>query len=103
MSYQSRADLAQEPNFRERVTACATEQALVFKDDGRPDIAALADAIILNPVNATGLVPLVASAPDFVDVTDQTTIPDGEILAAVQAQWPVYAGVAYPPAEGAAG
>lgn len=100
MTYQTRADLAQDESFRERVTACATEQALVFKDDGRPDMAALANAVIVNPINATGLVPLVASAPNFVDVDDPSTVADGDILAAVQAVWPVYAGVLYPPAPG---
>jgi hypothetical protein len=96
MTYQSRADLAADASFRERVTACAVEQALIFKDDGRPDIAALADAIILGPTNAAPLVPLVATSPNFVEVTDQTTIPDAEILAAVQAVWPTYAALAYP-------
>jgi hypothetical protein len=99
MSFQTMADLSQDENFRERVTACATQQALIFKDDGRADIAALADAIVISSVNATGLIPLVAVAPNFVDVTDQLTIPDEDILAAVQAQWPVYAAVAYPPPE----
>lgn len=101
MSYESRADLATSPEFRERVLACAVEQALVFKDDGRADIAALADSILRATENAGGLVPLVAAAPGFGDALDQSAITDGDILSAVQYAWPVYAEVLYPaPAPG---
>jgi hypothetical protein len=96
MSYASRAALANDPGFRSRTTTCCVEQALVFTNDGRPDMAALADAIILSDANAGPLVDLVAVSPNFVDTTDPATVEDGDILAAVQATWPTYAAVAYP-------
>jgi hypothetical protein len=96
MTYATRAALADDPGFRARVTACATEQALVFTADGRPDIAALADAVILSDANAGPLVDLVAISPNFVDVDDPASTTDEDILAAVQATWPTYAAIAYP-------
>jgi hypothetical protein len=96
MTYATRAALGDDPGFRARVTACATEQALVYTADGRPDIAALADAVILNDGNAGPLVDLVAMAPNFADTTDPSTTTDEDILAAVQGTWPTYAAIAYP-------
>lgn len=96
MSYASRAALTTDPGFRSRATTCAQEQALVFTADGRPDIAALADAIILSHGNAGPLVDLVALAPNFADTDDPTTVQDADLLAAVQATWPTYAAIAYP-------
>jgi hypothetical protein len=99
MTYATRAALGFDAQFRDRIITCSKEQALVFKDDGRPDIAALARSIIENPGNAQGLVELVVVAPDFVDVTDSTTVEDPAILSAVQANWPTYAEVVYEPEE----
>jgi len=105
MSYATRAALGFDAAFRDRCIACAREQALIFKDDGRPDMAALADSILENGGNANGLVDLVIMAPNFADTTDSSTVADADILAATQAQWPVYAGVVYgvdePPADDA--
>lgn len=95
MTYQTRSQLSFDAVFRDRTITCCKEQALVFKDDGRPEIAALAEAILLNPANAHGVFELVVVAPDFTDVTDASTITDPEILSAVQAVWPTYAQVAY--------
>lgn len=96
MTYQSMAALSFDAAFRDRTITCAKEQALIFKDDGRPDMAALADSIIESPSNAHGLFELVCVAPGFTDIDDSSTITDGDILAAVQAQWPTYAGVMFP-------
>jgi hypothetical protein len=99
MSYQSQANLEDDQEFRGRVGACALEQALIFKDDGRPDIAALADAVIVTPgYGERTFTPLVAASPGIKDVSGQNQIDDGQILAAVQALWPAYAAIAYPPA-----
>jgi len=68
MSYENSAALSFDPGFRDRVITCCKEQALIFKDDGRPDIAALADSIILSPSNASGIVELVCVAPGMGDV-----------------------------------
>lgn len=96
MSYSSMAALADDTVFRDRVLTCCTEQALIFKDDGRPDIAGFARAVISSPSNALPLHELVCVAPNFRDVTNGAAVPDGDILAAVQANWPTYAGIAYP-------
>lgn len=96
MSYASRALLANDPGYRSRATICAQEQALIFTADGRPDIAALADAIILSDANAGPLVDLVALAPNFADISDPATVEDADLLAATQATWPTYAAIAYP-------
>ena len=98
MSYQSQSNLGDDANFRGRVGACAIEQALVFTNDGRPDIAALADAVILTPgYGERTFAPLVAAQPGIKDVAAQDQVDDGQILSAVQAIWPAYAGIAYPP------
>jgi len=97
MTYATRAALGFDPAFRDRCIACAREQALVFKDDGRDDIAALANAIIESGAAAHPLVDLVVMAPNFVDVEDSSTVADGDILAATQAAWPTYAAVVYVP------
>jgi hypothetical protein len=94
--------LAHDEAFEGRVTACCVEQAQIFQNDGRADIAALAHTIIAESSNARGVFVLVCSSPNFRDVTDQSTAPDADILAAVQAAWPTYAGALYPqpPASG---
>lgn len=96
MSYQNQAALANDAAFKDRVTSCCIEQALVFQNDGRPDIAGLARVIIAEPVNSQGVFNLVCVAPGFGDATDSSTIQDADILAAVQAQWPTYAAVLFP-------
>lgn len=96
MSYESMAALSDDAAFRDRVLSCCSEQALVFKDDGRKDIAGLAKAVIASPSNALGLFELVCVSPNFKDVEDATKVPDIAILSAVQAEWPTYAGVMYP-------
>jgi len=95
MSYENQARLTFDAAFRDRTLACSKEQALVFVNDGRPDIAALADAVIANSGAAQGLFDLVCVSPGFGDVTDSSTITDGDILSAVQAQWPTYAAAVY--------
>lgn len=97
MSYESMAALSDDAAFKARVTSCCVEQALVFKDDGRADMANLATVIIADPLNATGVFELVCVAPNFRDATDSSAIADADILAAVQANWPTYAAVLMPP------
>lgn len=99
MSYANTAALSANPSFIARNRACVTEQALIFKDDGRADIAALAHAVIVDgPTVAANMLPLVCGAPGFGDVTDQSEIDDAMLLSAVQAVWPTYAAAAYPAA-----
>ena len=96
MSYESMAALADDAAFRDRVLSCCSEQALVFVNDGRPDIAAFARAVISSPQNAVPLFELVCVSPGMGEVTNSQQVSDGQILSAVQAQWPLYAGIAYP-------
>jgi hypothetical protein len=46
MSYANVYALQNDADFVGRINACATEQAMVFKDDGRAAIAAYAETII---------------------------------------------------------
>ena len=96
MSYQNQAALAADEAFLGRVQECCIEQAVIFKNDGRYSIAALAVAVIQTPQKSRGVFELVCVAPNFVDVTDPATIADADILAAVQANWPTYAEAEYP-------
>lgn len=96
MSYENQAGLKASDPFRARVDACATEQALVFKDDARPDIKALANAQLSSGMAASGLLPFICSSPGFGDVTDQSAITDGQLLSAVQTHWPTYAALVFP-------
>jgi hypothetical protein len=43
MSYQTMSQLLTSVEFQGRLRACMMEQAMTFKDDGRADIAALAN------------------------------------------------------------
>lgn len=103
MSYANQAALAADKEFEARVTSCCVEQALVYQNDGRPDIAGLARVVIAEPSNAHGVFVLVCVAPGFGDSTDSSAIDDPSILSAVQAQWPTYAAVMFPQPEPPAG
>jgi hypothetical protein len=85
MTYADQADTAADDGFRARVQACATEQALTFINDARPEFNVLAELVIHSPGTGAALVPLVAGKPGIV-----ITSPDPDVLAAVQAVWPVY-------------
>jgi hypothetical protein len=96
MTYDSMANLKEDTAFRDRVYVCCMEQALVFQNDGRYSIAALARQIIMAPNYAEGVFQLVVVSPNFKNVMDSTTVPDIEILAAVQQCWPTYAELMFP-------
>jgi hypothetical protein len=97
MTYQNTADLANDPNYRERLSAAAFTEALGKPGDG------LADFILRNPpmvaFNVFG--PPVASSPGFGDkfaTGGQAAVTDGDLLSAVQANWARLAGLYAPPA-----
>jgi hypothetical protein len=98
MTYANQATLAADLEFYGRVTACTQEQANTFKDDGRPDIAALAENVLADSGLTSWFIWLVATQPGFGDTADGTAITDGQILSAVQAVWPTVAAVHTPPA-----
>lgn len=85
MTYQDTAELVVDPAFQGRVMAAATEQALIFVDDARPEFIAPAQLIILSPGNAVPFVNLVAGQPGITAAS-----ADADILAGVQAVWPKY-------------
>ena len=79
-------------DFRGRVSMCIAEQAKVFVNDGRPEFKDLANrAIADNAAVTLQFVPLVATQPDMTDESADT-----ELLAAVQALWPVVGAAGVP-------
>ena len=85
MTYAEQAATAHDPEFSGRVIACGVEQSLIFIDDSRPEFYLLAEQIIAGSGAAGALVPLVAGKAG---ITSESEDPD--LLAAVQAVWPVY-------------
>jgi hypothetical protein len=105
MSYLSQWRLAADDDFVSRSRAALVEQAEVFKDDDRADIASLATSLLTadNPQETLTFVGLLAAAPGFALKVDQgdgtvnsSLVADAEILAAVQALWPTVAALFYP-------
>ena len=104
MSYQAQWRLTYDDGFVSRSRAALTNQAALYKDDGRADIAALAESLLVetNPQETNTFVAMLAAAPGFADMVDQgdgtvdsSQISDGDILAAVQAGWPTVAALFY--------
>lgn len=85
MTYADQAETATDEEFRARVRACATEQALTFVNDDRPEFRDLANLVVQSQFAAEPLVPLVAGKPGIT-----TASGDPDILAAVQNVWPIY-------------
>jgi hypothetical protein len=86
MSYAEDYALAYaDLDFKGRVSMCVAEQAKVFVNDARPEFKDLASkAIADNRLVTDQFLPLVATQPNM---TTEST--DGDLLAAVQALWPV--------------
>ena len=98
MSYADVAALDADEAWRTRVGACCFEQAQIFVNDGRPDIATLATTVLLGDVPET-LRKYISYAPGFADTYatgGQEAITDGQLLSATQAAWPTVAGLLYP-------
>jgi hypothetical protein len=105
VSYFAQWLLTWDTDFAGRGRACLTQQADVFKDDARADLAALAESILRQesgPLMAFQV--LLAATPGFADtvidgnnVVNSGRIADDDILAAVQAQWPTVARLYYDP------
>lgn len=106
MSYASQSALANEPAFQNRCMAAFTEQAQVYRNDGRADIAALANHMLTFPFQPAfggsnipyAFITLVAASPGFAGQVedneggiDSTQVDDGELLSSVQANWPTVA------------
>ena len=103
MSYLSQSQLETDAAFGDRCRAAITNQALIFKDDERGDIAALAEAMLRGEAPGTGtFVRTLAASPGFAATADNgdgtvnsSLISDDDILAAVQAEWPTVAALFY--------
>jgi hypothetical protein len=101
MSYQSETQLANDQAFQHRVSACCTQQADTFKDDARADFVALANSVLRVEGKAMpSFYAIAAAAPGFADDVDQgdgtidsSVITDLQILAVVQNNWQVIAGL----------
>lgn len=96
MSYESQANLRTDDLFNQRVTSALNEQAFVFKDDQRQDMAALADAQLKGGGPSGTWMAIICGSPGIRDATDQASVTDGDLLSVVQSQWPVVAALTYP-------
>jgi hypothetical protein len=100
MTYQAVSDLTSDPGFTARVRACVVEQSLTFQNDQRADVKALALDILRGGKAGPMLSfnQMTAAAPGVADTAtgpngeiDQSLIPDGDFLSAIQG---MYLGVA---------
>lgn len=85
MSYTDDFALAADFSFQSRIMAAATEQAVIFVNDARPEFVAPSRLVIRSNGNATPFFALVAGQPDMTAESD-----DASILAALQYVWPIY-------------
>ena len=101
MSYLAQSQLEQDPHFQLRVRAVNTEQSQVFQDDGRPDIAACARAVLRDePGPSSAFLRLAAAGPGIADrvdlgdgTIDQSRVSDADLLALTQSNYPHVAGL----------
>jgi hypothetical protein len=101
MSYHAQSLLEQDPTFQLRIRAVNTEQSGVFQDDGRPDIAACARAVLRDDAGpSAALLRLAAGGPGIADRVDQgdgqidqSAVSDADLLALTQANFPHVAGL----------
>ena len=99
MSYLSQTQLESDMAFQNRTRAAITQQGLIFKDSMAGDMKALAEALLTgDPGPSLTFTRMLAGAPGFADTADtgdgtvdSSLIPDADILAAVQADWPTVA------------
>jgi hypothetical protein len=99
MTLAGQASLVDDTALQGRAAACVFGQAEIYKDDGRPDIAALARYHLKSPsLIQTIWAPFIAAAPGFADhAGDSSAITDGDLLATVQADWPTVAALWFAP------
>lgn len=104
MSYQAQWLLTYDDGFVSRCRSCLTQRANIYKDDERPNYVALAHSLLKgsNPAEMVTFQSMLANAPGFAEeadngdgTIDSTKIQDGEIQAAVDAQFPVVADLYY--------
>jgi hypothetical protein len=92
MSYSDQSAYYEDSIKRGRIDMCVREQALIFVDDPRPEVAKLAADIVANQYMAvSGVTASVIVGPNFATLDD-----DGAVLASVQATFPVVAAATHP-------
>jgi hypothetical protein len=97
--------LANDQAFQQRIKACCMQQTSQFASSDQPDQVALADAVIRGQTDRlVSFYNTAAASPGFADTVDggdgtvdSTLIVDAEILATVQAVWPIVAAAYQPP------
>lgn len=95
-NYLAQSQLEQDPTFQLRIRAVNTEQSQIFIDDGRPDIAACAKAVLRDDSGpGATLLRLAAAGPGIADkvstgdgTIDQSLVTDADLLALTQANFP---------------
>ena len=102
MSFLAIDQLTNDSIFAGRVRACVTQQSETYKDDARPSFVALADSCLRGETQVNTFTRLVAAGPGIADEADngsggvdQSQIGDDDILASVQANFQVVAGLYY--------
>lgn len=103
MSFAAQAQLQDDLAFSSRSRSSAIQQAGIFLNDDRPDIAALGRAVLRDEAWTTpAFVRLIANFPGVVDgatdpdgTVDQSKVTDADILSHTQANWPTIAGIYY--------
>jgi hypothetical protein len=102
MSYEDIDQLTQDHTFQGRVRACTVQEAENFRNDARPLFVALAEDTLRGGGATTlafvriGAASMAGAAQQPAhDAVDQSLITDAAILANVQANWEVVAGLFY--------
>ena len=92
MTYRNIDRLTQDAVFGGRVRACTVEQAQSFQNDARPDFVALAnDTLRGGGATTLTFIRMIAAFPGLAPDGDDTEVPDGDLLAQVQANWQIVA------------
>lgn len=100
MSFSSIDQLTQDALFNGRVRACTVQQSENYQNDARPQMVAAAKQALRGGADpALTLTRMAAAGPGMADTAgdppDQTKIPDTDILASVQANFPTVAALFY--------
>lgn len=98
MSYRAQGFLEADAVFQIRARACAIQQAAQFQHDARPDWVAVAldvlrdrPGVVAAFTRAAAAGPGIAERVDLGDGIDQSRVGDDDLLALMQANWPVVA------------
>lgn len=103
MSYLSYALLTEDVDFGRRSRSCITQQSNTFISDARPQIVALANALLkMEGPQTVVMLSQICAGPSFdTDVDngdgtiDSSKVTDEDILSQCQAVYPTVAGLFY--------